>query len=82
MRREGRVTVQGPVKEQQPDGMSHRGGVVAVAVFAEGMRGATAKGPGWRGCGPGVVALRPHLSAADRRVLALGCRVPGGDCDP
>ena len=27
MRREERVTVQGPVKEQQPDGMSHRGGM-------------------------------------------------------
>ena len=26
MRREERVTVQGPVKEQQPDGMSHRAG--------------------------------------------------------
>ena len=26
MRREERVTVQGPVKEQQPDEMSHRGG--------------------------------------------------------
>ena len=26
MRREERVTVQGPVKEQQPEGMSHRGG--------------------------------------------------------
>ena len=26
MRREDRVTVQGPVKKQQPDGMSHRGG--------------------------------------------------------
>ena len=25
MRREEQVTVQGPVKEQQPDGMSHRG---------------------------------------------------------
>ena len=25
MRREKRVTFQGPVKEQQPDGMSHRG---------------------------------------------------------
>ena len=25
MRREERVTVQGPVKEQQPDGMSHMG---------------------------------------------------------
>ena len=28
MRREERVTVQGPVKEQQPDGMSHRGVLV------------------------------------------------------
>ena len=28
MRREERVTVQGPVKEQQPDGMSHGGGGV------------------------------------------------------
>ena len=27
MRREERVTVQGPVKEQQPDGMSHGGGL-------------------------------------------------------
>ena len=26
MQREERVTAQGPVKEQQPDGMSHRGG--------------------------------------------------------
>ena len=28
MRRDERVTVQGPVKEQQPDGMSHRGGAL------------------------------------------------------
>ena len=27
MQREERVTVQGPVKKQQPDGMSHRGGL-------------------------------------------------------
>ena len=32
MRREERVTVQGPVKEQQPDGMSHRGGVPHLRV--------------------------------------------------
>ena len=31
MRREERVTAQGPVKEQQPDGMSHRGGGGAFA---------------------------------------------------
>ena len=32
MRREERVTVQGPVKEQQPDGMSHRGGGGVMAL--------------------------------------------------
>ena len=31
MRREERVTVQGPVKEQQPDGMSHRGVIIPTA---------------------------------------------------
>ena len=31
MRREEQVTVQGPVKEHQPDGMSHRGGMLAHA---------------------------------------------------
>ena len=30
MRREEWVTVQGPVKMQQPDGMSHRGGRVCI----------------------------------------------------
>ena len=33
MRREERVTVQGPVKEQQPDGMSHGG----ATLFAMGL---------------------------------------------
>ena len=37
MRREERVTVQGPVKEQQPDGMSHRGS--AWGFGARGWRG-------------------------------------------
>ena len=32
MRREERVTVQGPVKEQQPDGMSHRGGAGGASL--------------------------------------------------
>ena len=36
MRREERVTVQGPVKEQQPDGMSHRGGVSTLSPPAGG----------------------------------------------
>ena len=30
MRREEQVTVQGPVKKQQPDGMSHGGGGAEV----------------------------------------------------
>ena len=34
MRREERVTVQGPVTKQQPDGMSHRGG--GGSVFKNG----------------------------------------------
>ena len=39
MRRDERVTVQGPVKEQQPDGMSHGGGGVwrARAVTTRAM---------------------------------------------
>ena len=44
MRREERVTVQGPVKEQQPDEMSHRGAHLDIAGAredgeAEGRRG-------------------------------------------
>ena len=35
MRREERVTVQGPVKKQQPDGMSHRGGGGGVNLVWE-----------------------------------------------
>ena len=36
MRRDERVTVQGPVKEQQPDGMSHRGGTGGVECEGKG----------------------------------------------
>ena len=34
MRREERVTVQGPVKEQQPDGMSQRRGAPLYVAFS------------------------------------------------
>ena len=44
MRREERVTVQGPVKEQQPDGMSHRGRGGAIEGGGEG-GGGTKGGP-------------------------------------
>ena len=39
MQREERVTVQGPVKEQQPDGMSHRGHgfITRVNVFPDAL---------------------------------------------
>ena len=36
MRREERVTVQGPIKEQQPDGMSHRGLAQGLGICAGG----------------------------------------------
>ena len=39
MQRDERVTVQGPVNEQQPDGMSHGGGGACVLLF-----GVTAQG--------------------------------------
>ena len=39
MRLEERVTVQGPVKEQQPDGMSHRGGGGGAALEGKGPQG-------------------------------------------
>ena len=35
MQREERVTVQGPVKEQQPDAMSHRGSTRCVSVVSD-----------------------------------------------
>ena len=43
MRREERVTVQGPVKEQQPDGTSHRG---AGGCHGPGLRGGVGGGGG------------------------------------
>ena len=54
MRREERVTVQGPVKEQRPDGMSHRGG--GGARTARGGTGhlgrtETQRGRLWTACG-------------------------------
>ena len=47
MRREERVTVQGPVKEQQPDGLSHGGAVQWFpAKQSGGLRGTTDQGRG------------------------------------
>ena len=69
MRREGRVTVQGPVKEQQPDGMSHRG-------VARGgpMRGGVIPAPHKQsGVGPEPMLNRPW--APPQRLAP--CRAPG-----
>ena len=47
MQREERVTVQGPVKEQQPDGMSHRGmGRPVVGCGCSGIADKKAVGAG------------------------------------
>ena len=54
MRREERVTVQGPVKEQQPDGMSHRG-AVSPSLLARKGRGPGALGTGHSGQAAPVV---------------------------
>ena len=78
MRRDERVTVQGPVKEQQPDGMSHRGGGGAEGNFRQ-----------WPVCvpKPAIVGLSPvnrilssilvSAGPAQRLHNALMCS-PGG----
>ena len=62
MRREERVTVQGPVKEQQPDGMSHGGGGGGLRVAQNGAPEGRAM------CCRGV-RTRSH----SRRFRAQGC---------
>ena len=59
MRREERVTVQGPVKEQQPDGMSHRAG----------------GGGGWTHPPPPHLPFRVRqLPSVNNQSLLTGCR--------
>ena len=74
MRRDERVTVQGPGKEQQPDGMSHRGGGGGWALVAGGgdgrphrisctskMRTRLRRWTGWRAPAPeGRRAVQGH----------------------
>ena len=59
MRREERVTVQGPVKQQQPDGMSHRGG--SACVWTRGCVG-TCRGRHYQTAVAGMLCTRPYLS--------------------
>ena len=69
MRRGERVTVQGPVKKRQPDGMSHRGlrvGGGGVVWFSPnfGDRAGTLSALGYGGGGV--------LSLVDRQTLFMG----------
>ena len=74
MRRAERVTVQGPVKEQQPDGMSHRGGGGQKAHPVSGL------------CTCRVCGARPHglncarcaLQTLHGPLLWEGTQPPGG----
>ena len=62
MRRDERGTVQGPVKEQQPDGMSHRGGGGGCVWRGRAPKGAPCdRRPVWKGrrCGPAL--FRPNV---------------------
>ena len=77
MRREERVTVQGPVKEQQPDGMSHRG--PRFRVVWRGTPGAVRSsrdGGGGRREGAAPSWVWGPI-ATGRCVRALDCRPPG-----
>ena len=53
MRREERVTVQGPVKEQPPNGMPHRGWVPPPSNASLGEGGVSVEGGGVSAQGPG-----------------------------
>ena len=85
MRREERVTVQGPVKKQQPDGMSHTGGsgkqgpCPPLSPGVEMDRRPWDRGPG-RGCdrppreraSAAVTPLLPPPPPAQAQYLAIG----------
>ena len=69
MRREERVTVQGPVKEQQPDGMSHGGGGCPKILWCNSMferRGHVVQRSG-SPC---------HISPPDCGRLTIGAKAP------
>ena len=66
MRREERVTVQGPVKEQQPDGMSHRGRGGLTSSLSDAPQPA----PNAHHCGHGA---RP--SSRPRRSWRITCGI-------
>ena len=81
MRREDRVTVQGPVKKQRPDGMSHRGGThlrppppppqKQPLWRGGGAGGASGSGMGLD-CHPDARGHRPPTPASQPRIVVLG----------
>ena len=88
MRREERVTVQGPVKKQQRDGMSHRGGFrtpLTPPPLAKGREGPPASGRVSGGPGPGSNAGQPEAHCMVMLPAGRCCDVPGwtrgGGCD-
>ena len=73
MRREERVTVQGLVKEQQPDGMSHRGAETGQEALVPVLRGsAMRRVGGFQGRGPLKGAGIPSR-AGHRLSIPLRC---------
>ena len=68
MRREERVTVQGPVTEQQPDGMSHggggRGSLFKISFFTRGKFFVLGEWVVW----PGGSARSPPLRPVDMHI--------------
>ena len=78
MRREERVTVQGPVKEQQPDGMSVTQGVEGV------LTGAWPRHRRGRvvcvvcGCWVGMEGVRPLMRSAVVSLYRVLCAGRGG----
>ena len=74
MRREERVTVQGPVKEQHPDGMSHRGWM----CVGPWVRGSIGRGRGLTmGVSQGMGPMDPALGLPFRIGLRGGVRSEG-----
>ena len=88
MRREERVTVQGPVKKLQPDGMSHRGGggrTIPIPVwghapftesleFIQNVPSEVRTGPGWGRCGRQHRGIGEDWHTGRDRAHTGGCR--------
>ena len=82
MRREERVTVQGPVKKQQPDGMSHGGGGLEISNVRTkyGKQRAAPWSPLQGGLGGGRLEKRLQASPPPQpQIKFFGSRAPAFD---